>query len=158
MVLLFQWPKYWSFSFSISPCNEYSGLISFQMDCFDLLAVQETFRSLLQHHSLKVSILWRSAFFMVQLLQLYVTTGKTAALTVRTFVRRVMSLLSTHCLGLSLNIKLTLSSLPTICLCVCYFLNSLMITFSKSYETDQIVNQLCNSLVNLLYHDNKDWI
>ena len=74
------------------------------------------------------------------------------------FVGRVMSLLSTHCLGLSLNFNLTLLSLPTIYLSVCYFLNSLMITFLKSYETDQIGNQLCDPLVNLLYHDNKDLI
>ena len=77
----------------VRSCNEYSGLMSLQVDWFDLLAVQETFRSLLQHHSSKVSILWHSAFFMVQLLQLYVTTGKTAALTIRTFVSRVTSLL-----------------------------------------------------------------
>ena len=86
-------PKYWSFSFSISPSNEYSGLISLKIDRFDLLAFQGTFRSLLQHQSSKVSILWCSAFFMVQLSQLYMTTGKTIALTLRTFVGRVMSLL-----------------------------------------------------------------
>ena len=87
------WPKYWSFSFSISSSNEYSGLISLKIDWFDPLAVQGTFRSLLQHHSSKASILWHSAFFMVQLSQLYMTTGKTIALTIRTFVDRVMSLL-----------------------------------------------------------------
>ena len=76
-----RWPKYWSFRFSISPSNEYSGLISLKIDCFDLLAVQETLRSLLQHHGLKASILQRSAFFTVQLSQLYVTTRKTIALT-----------------------------------------------------------------------------
>ena len=74
------WPKYWSFSFSISPSNEYSGLISFRIDWFDLLAVQGTLKSLLQHHSSKASILWCSAFFMVQLSHLYMTTGKTIAL------------------------------------------------------------------------------
>ena len=88
-----RWPKYWCFSFSISPSNEYSGLISLKIDWFDLLAVQGTFRSLPQHHSLKASILWHSAFFMVQLSQLYVTTGNTIALTIQTFVGRVMSLL-----------------------------------------------------------------
>ena len=88
-----RWPKYWSFSFSISPSNEYSGLISFRIDWSDLLAVQGTFKSLLQHHSLKASILWCSAFFMVQLSHLYKTTGKTIALTIRTFVGRVISLL-----------------------------------------------------------------
>ena len=88
-----RWSKYWSFSFSTSPSNEYSGLISFRIDCFDLLAVQGTLKSLLQHHSSKASILWCSAFFMVQLSQAYMTTGKTIALTRQTFVRKVKSLL-----------------------------------------------------------------
>ena len=86
-------PKYWSFSFNISPSNEYSGLISFRMDWLDLLAVQGTLRSLLPHHSSKASILQRSAFFMVQLSHPYMTTGKTIALTRWTFVGKVMSLL-----------------------------------------------------------------
>ena len=77
-----RWPKYWSFSFSISPSNDYSGLISFRIDWFDLFAVQGTLRSLLQHHSSKASILWFSAFFMVQLLNPYMTTGKTTTLTI----------------------------------------------------------------------------
>ena len=81
-VLCIRWPKYWSFSFSISPSNEYLGLISFRIAWFDLLAVQRSFRSLLQHHSLKASVLRCSAFFTVQLSQLYVTTGKTIALTI----------------------------------------------------------------------------
>ena len=80
-VLRIRWPKYWSFSFSISPSNKYSGLISFRMDWLDLLAVQGTLKSLLQHHSSKASILWHSAFFMVQLSHSYMTTGKTIALT-----------------------------------------------------------------------------
>ena len=88
-----RWPKYWHFSFSISPSSEYSGLISLKIYWFNLLAVQGTFRSLLQHHSSKVSILWHSAFFMVQVSQPYVTAGKTIALTTWTFVGRVMSLL-----------------------------------------------------------------
>ena len=92
-VLHIRWPKYWSFSFSISPSNEYSGLISFRMDWLDLLAIQGTLKSLLQHHSSKTSVLWRSAFFMVQLSHPYMTTGKTIALTRRTFVGKVMSLL-----------------------------------------------------------------
>ena len=87
------WPKYWSFSFSISPSNEYSGLISFKMDWFDLLAVQGTLKSFLQHHSSKASILWHSAFFIVQLSHPYITTGKTIALTRRIFVGKVMFLL-----------------------------------------------------------------
>ena len=88
-----RWPKYWSFSFSISPSNEYSGLISFRMDWLDLLAVQGTLKSLLQHHSSKASILQRSAFFTVQFSHPYMTTGKTIALTRWTFVDKVMSLL-----------------------------------------------------------------
>ena len=88
-----RWPKYWSFSFSISPCNEYSGLISFKIDRFVLLAVQETLRSLLQHLCLKASILRCSALFMVKLSQPYVTPGKTITLTIQTFVSKVMSLL-----------------------------------------------------------------
>ena len=91
--LCIRWPKYWSFSFSISPSNEYSGLISFRKDYFDLLAVHGTLKSLLQHHSSKASILWHSALFTVQLSQPYMTTGKTMVLTRWTFVGRVMSLL-----------------------------------------------------------------
>ena len=88
-----RWPKYWSFSFSISPSNEHPGLISFRMDWLDFLAVQGTLKSLLQHHSSKASILRRSAFFRVQLSHPYMTTGKTIALTTWTFVGKVMSLL-----------------------------------------------------------------
>ena len=89
--LCIRWPKYWSFSFNISPCNEHLGLISFRMDWLDLLAVQGTLKSLLQHHSSKASILRHSAFFIVQLSHPHVTTGKTIALTRRTFVDKVMS-------------------------------------------------------------------
>ena len=92
-VLRIRWPKYWSFSFSISPSNEHPGLISFRMDWLDLLAVQGTLKSLLQHHSSKTSILRRSAFFIVQLSYPYMTTGKIVALTGQTFVGKVMSLL-----------------------------------------------------------------
>ena len=92
-VLRIRWPKYWSFSFSISPSSEHSGLISFRMDWLDLLAAQGTLKSLLQHHSSKASILWHSAFFIVQLSHPYMTTGKTTALTRQTFVGKVMSLL-----------------------------------------------------------------
>ena len=92
-VLRIRWPKYWSFSFSISPSNEYSGLIFFRMDWLDLLAVQGTLKSLLQHHSSKASILQRSAFFIVQLSHPSMTTGKTIALTRQTFVGKGMSLL-----------------------------------------------------------------
>ena len=89
-VLHIRWPKYWSFSFSISPSNEYSGLISFRIDWFALLAVQGTLKSLLQHHSSKAWILWCSAFFMVQLSHPYMTTGKTIALTIWIFVGKVL--------------------------------------------------------------------
>ena len=88
-----RWPKYWSFSLSISPSDEYSGLISFRMDCLDLLVVQETLKSFLQHQNSKASILWHSAFFIVQLSHPYRTTGKNIALTTQTFVGKVMSLL-----------------------------------------------------------------
>ena len=97
-VLCIRWPKYWSFSFSISPSNEYSGLISFRMDWLDLLAVQGILKHLLQHRSSKASILLCSAFCIVQLLYPYMTTGKTIALTRRTFVGKVMSLLFNFCL------------------------------------------------------------
>ena len=97
-----RWPRYWSFSFNISPSNEYSGLIS-----LDLLAVQGTLRSLLQHHSSKASVLWHSAFFIVQLSHPYMTTGKTIALTRRTFVGKVMSLL------FNMLSRLVITFLPT---------------------------------------------
>ena len=90
--MLERWPKYWSFSFNISPSNEHPGLISLRMDRLDLLAVQGTLKSFLQHHSSKASILWRSAFFMIQLSHLYMTAGKIIALTIWTFVSKVMSL------------------------------------------------------------------
>ena len=100
------WPKYWSFSFSTSPSNEYSGLISFRIDWFDLLAIQGTLKSLLQHYSSKASVLQCSAFFIVQLSQPYMTTGKTIALTRWTFVGKVMSLL------LNMLSRLLISFLP----------------------------------------------
>ena len=103
---LHQWPKYWSFSFIISPSNEYSGLISFWIDWFDLLAVQGTFKSLLWHYSSKASILQSSTFFIVQLSHSYMTTGKTIALTRQTFVGKVMSLL------LNILFRLVITFLP----------------------------------------------
>ena len=105
-VLCIRWPKYWSFSFSISPFKEHQGLISFRMDWLDLLAVQETLKSLLQHHSSKASILHRSAFFTVQLSHPYMTAGKTIALTRRTFDGKVMSLL------FNMLSRLVITSLP----------------------------------------------
>ena len=92
-VLRIRWSNYWNFSFSISPSTEYSGLISFRIGWFDLLAVQGVLKNLLQHHSLKASVLWHSAFFIVQRSYPYMTTGKTIALTVQSFVGKVMSLL-----------------------------------------------------------------
>ena len=92
-VLYIRWPKYWGFSFSISPSNEYSRLISFNIDWFELCTVQGTLKSLLQQHSSKTSILWHSAFFMVHLSHLYMTTGKIIALTIWTFVGKIMCLL-----------------------------------------------------------------
>ena len=89
--LCIRWPKYWSLNFNISPSNDYSGLISFRMDWLDRLAVQGTLKSLLQHHSSKASVLWLSAFFLVQFSHPYITTGKTIALTRQTFVGKVMS-------------------------------------------------------------------
>ena len=109
--LRMRWPKYWSFSFSISPSKEHPGLISFRMDWLDLLAVQGTLKSLLQHHSSKASILWHSAFFTVQLLHPYMTTGKTIALTRQTFVGKGMSLL--------LNMLSQLSLVAQSCLTLC---------------------------------------
>ena len=95
-----RWPKYWNFSFSISPSNEYSGLISFRMDWLDLLVVQGTLKSLLQHHSLKATILWFSAFFKVQVSYPYTINGKTKALTIWTFVGKLTSLLYNRLSGL----------------------------------------------------------
>ena len=106
LTLCMRWPKYWSFSFSISPSNEHPGLISFRMDWLDLLAVQGTLKSLLQHHSLKASILRCSAFFTVQLSHPYMTTVKTIPLTRRTFVGKIMSLL------LNMLSRLVITSLP----------------------------------------------
>ena len=102
-VLCIRWPKYWSFSFNISPSNKHSGLISFRIDWLDLLAVQETLKTLLQHHSSKATILWHSAFFTVQLSHPYMTTGKTIALTRRMFVGKVMSQLFNMLFGLVIN-------------------------------------------------------
>ena len=101
-----KWPKYWSFSFSITPSKEHTGLISFRMDWLDLLAVQGTLKSLLQHHSSNASILWCSAFFLVERSHPYMTTGKTIALTRRTFVGKVMSLL------LNMLSRLVITCLP----------------------------------------------
>ena len=119
-VLPSTWPKYWSFSFSISPSNEHPGLISFRMDWLDLLAVQGTLKNLLQHHSSKASILQRSAFFIVQLSHPYMTTGKTIALTRQIFVGKVMSLLF-NMLPYSLVCGMTLGSSNERSICYFYY-------------------------------------
>ena len=113
-----RWPKYWSFSFSIIPSKEHPGLISFRMDWLDLLAGQGTLKSLLQHHSSKASILWRSAFFTVQLSHPYMTTGKTIALTRQTLVGKVMSLL------LNILSRLVITFLPRSKFCLISWLPS----------------------------------
>ena len=125
--LCIRWPKYWSFSFNISPSNEHPRLMSFRMDWLDLFAVQGTLKSLLQHHSSKASILWPSAFFIVQLSDLYMTTGKTIALTRQTFVDKVMYQLFN-------------------------MLSRLVITFLPRGRSDQIrsVTQSCLTLCNPL--------
>ena len=116
-----RWPKYWSFTFSINPSNEYSGLISFSIDCFDLLAVQETLKSLLQHHSSNSSVLWCSAFFMVQLSHPFMTTGKTIALTIWTFVSKVISLLfnmlSSVCHSFSSKEQMSFNFMAAVTIC-----------------------------------------
>ena len=124
-VLRIRWPTYWSFSFSISPSNEYSGLICFRIDRFDLLAVQGTLKSLLQHHSPKTSVPWRSAFFMVQLSYPHMTTGKPIALTRWTFVGQVTSLL------FNMLYSLVITFLPrSKCLLTCYSLTNLFCSTS----------------------------
>ena len=132
-VLHIRWPKYWSFSFSISPSSEYSGLISFRMDWLDFLAAQGTLKSLLQHHSSKASILWRSAFFIVQVSHPYMTTGKTIALTRWTFVGKVMSLLLNTIYSLSIPSPLaTISSFSrSVSLC---FVSRLFCTISEKLK------------------------
>ena len=133
-VLRIRWPKYWSFSFNISPSNEYSGLISFRMDWLDLLAIKGTLKSLLQHHSSKASILQHSAFFIAQLSHLYMTTGKTTALTKWTFFGKVMSL---HFNMLS---RLVITSLPRKkCLFISWLQSSsTVILESKKIKSDTV--------------------
>ena len=132
-----RWPKYWSFSFRIIPSKEIPGLISFRMDCLDLLAVQGTLKSLLQHHSSKASILWCSAFFTVQLSHPYMTTGKTIALTRCTFVGKVMSLLFNTLSRLVITFIPRSKCLDTISLIYIFlnFLNFIIILFVQSLST-----------------------
>ena len=133
LVLHIRWPKYWSFSFSISPSNEYSGLIFFRMDWLDLLAVQGTLKSLLQHHSSKASILRRSAFFIVQLSHPYMTTGKTIALTRQTFVGKVMSLF------FNMLSRLVITFLPR---SKCLLISWLAVTICSDFGAPQ--NKVCH--------------
>ena len=145
-VLHIRWPKYWSFSFNISPSNEYSGLISFRMDWLDLLAVQGTLKSLLQHHSSKISILQCSAFFIVQLSHPYMTTGKTIALTRLTFVGKVMSLLF-HMLS-----RLVIAFLPrSKCLLISWLKSTSAVIFEppkiKSATVSTISLSICHEVM-----------
>ena len=128
-ILRMRWPKYWSFSFSISPSKEHPELISFRMDWLDLLAVQGTLKSLLQHHSSKASILQRSAFFTVQLSHPYMTTGKTIALTRQTFVGKVMSLL------LNMLSRLVITFLPR---SKCLLISWLQLPFAVILEPKKV--------------------
>ena len=140
-VLCIKWPKYWSFSFSISPSNEYPGLISFRMDWLDLLAVQGTLKSLLQHHSLKASILWRSAFFIVQLSHPYMTSGKIIALSTWTFVGKVMSLL------FNMLSRLVIAFLP----------RSKHLLISSAVILESLQNKVCHCFCFLIYLKWWDW-
>ena len=138
-ILRMRWPKYWSFSFSISPSNKHPGLISFTMDWLDLLAVQGSLKSLLQHHSSKASILLHSAFFIIQLSHPYMTTGKTIALTRWTFVGKVMSLL------LNMLSRLVITFLPrSKCLLISWLQSpSAVILEPPKIKIAYVCNQIC---------------
>ena len=138
------WPKYWSFSFSISPSNEYSGLISFRMEWFNLLAVQGTLKSLLQHHSTKPSVLQCSAFFIVKLSHPYMTTGKATALTRWTFVSKVMSLL------LNMLSRLVIVSLPR---CKCLLISWLHVTICSDFGAKKMKSVTVSMVSLSIYHE-----
>ena len=142
-ILCIRWPKYWSFSFSISPSNECSGLISFRMDWLDLLAVQGTLKSLLQHYSSKASILQCPDFFLVQLSHPYMTTGKTTALTRRTFVGKVMSLF------LNMMSRLVITFLPRSKRLLISWLQrpSAVILEPKKIKSDTVSPSICNEVM-----------
>ena len=142
--LRIRWPKYWSFSFNISPSNEHSGLISFGMDWLDLLAVQGTLKSLLQHHSSKASILWRSAFFTVKLTHPYMTNGKTIALTRQTIVDKVMSLL------FNMLSRLVITSLPRSKHLLISWLQSTDLSKSRSLEQEHL-RQLYKEILSSVF-------
>ena len=137
--LCIRWPNYWSFSFNISPSNEHPGLISFRMDLLDLLAVQETLKSLLQHHSSKVSILRHSAFFIVQLSHPYMTIGKTIALTRWTFVGKVISLLC------NMLLRLVIAFLPR---CKCLLISWLQSPSAVILEPPPKIKSVTVSIVS----------
>ena len=144
--LCIRWPKYWSFSFNISPSNEHSGLISFRMDWSDLFAVQETLKSLVQHHSSKASILQRSAFFIVQLSHPYMTTGKTIALTRRAFVGKVISLL------FNMLSRLVITFLPRCkCLLISWLQSSSAVILQppkiKSVTVSTVSSSICHEVM-----------
>ena len=152
-VLLIRWPKYWSFSFGISPSYEYSGLISFRIDWFDLLAVQGTLKSLFQHHSLKLSILWSSAFFMVQLSHPYMTTGKTIALTRWTTVPRVM------CLLFNVLCRFVIAFLPRSKLLLISWLQSQSTVILESKKINSVtVSIVSSSICHQLMANRLDWV
>ena len=147
--LRISWPKYWSFSFNISPSNEHSGLISFRMDWLDLLAVQGTLKSLLQHHSSKASTFQCSAFFTVQLSHQYMTTGKTIALTRQTFVGKVMSLLFNMLSRLVITFLLRSKSLliswlqsPSAVILEPKKINSLIVSIVSPYICDEVMGPM----------------
>ena len=151
-VLHIRWPKYWNFSFNISPSNEYSGLISFRMDWLDLLAVQGTLKSLLQHHNSKASILRHSAFFIVQLSHPYMTTGKTIALTRRTFVGKVTSL------PFNMLSRLVITFLPrNKCFLISWLQSSSTVILEppkiKSVTVSTVSPSICHEVMGPRYHD-----
>ena len=143
-VLRMRWPKYWSFSFSISPFNEHPGLLYLRMDWLDLLAVQGTLKSLLQHHSSKTSILWCSAFFIVQLSHPYMTTGKTIALTRWTFVGKVMSLL------FNMLSKLVITFLPR---SKCVLISWLQSPYAVNLEPSKIKSATVSPVSPFICHE-----
>ena len=147
--LRIRWPKYWSFSFNISPSNEHPGLISFRMDWLDLLAVQGTLKSLLQHHSSKASIFRRSAFFTIQISHPYMTTGKTIALTSWTFVGKVMSLL------FNMLSRLVITFLPSSkCLLISWLQSPSAVILEppkiKSATVSTVSPSICHEVMDLL--------
>ena len=147
-----RWPKYWSFSFKINPTNEHPGLISFRMDWLDLLAVQRTLKSLLQHHSSKASTLWHSAFFIVQLSHPYMTTGKTVALTRRTFVGKVMSLL------FNMLSRLVITFLPrSKCLLISWLQSPSAVILGPRKIMSDIVSPLFPRLFAMKWWDQMPW-